>query len=73
MNKYLINNNNKNIDFKILEFEYKKLNLGIIFRGNNYKLVILVNFDSKLFWKIVYIDGVGEYGFDKGLLIKWME
>lgn len=73
LNKYLINNKNKNIDSKTLESEYKKLNLGITFRGNNYKLVTLANSDGKLFWKTVHIDGAGEHGFDKGLLTKWME
>ncbi len=56
-----------------LESEYKKLNLGITFRGNRYKLVTLANSNNQLFWKTVYIEGIDQLGFDKGLLTKWME
>nr|WP_307940521.1 hypothetical protein [Mycoplasmopsis bovis] len=73
LNKYLVNENNRSIDQNRLESEYKKLNLGITFRGNRYKLVTLVNSNNQLFWKTVYIEGIDQLGFDKGLLTKWME
>ncbi len=73
LNKYLVNENNRSIDQNTLESEYKKLNLGITFRGNRYKLVTLVNSNNQLFWKTVYSEGIDQLGFDKGLLTKWME
>ncbi|WP_429994873.1 hypothetical protein, partial [Mycoplasmopsis bovis] len=71
-NKYLVNENNRSIDQNRLESEYKKLNLGITFRGNRYKLVTLANSNNQLFWKTVYIEGIDQLGFDKGLLTKYL-
>ncbi len=73
LNKYLVNENNRSIDQNTLESEYKKLNLGITFRGNRYKLVTLADSNNQLFWKTVYGEGIDQLGFDKGLLTKWME
>ncbi|WP_029513444.1 ABC transporter permease [Mycoplasmopsis primatum] len=72
LNKYLITNDNKYIDNEKLKNSYKTLNLGITFRGNNFKLVSLVNENGKLIWKTVYADGMDFAGFDKGLLTSWL-
>ncbi|VEU75613.1 Uncharacterized ABC transporter permease MG468 homolog [Mycoplasmopsis maculosa] len=70
LNKYFKENIKNNDELKA---ESDKLNLGIIFRGNNYKLVSLVNDNNTIYWKTIYNENFKFNGFDKGFLSKWLE
>ncbi|WP_338822620.1 ABC transporter permease [Mycoplasmopsis felifaucium] len=55
-----------------LENEYKSLNLGLMFYGNNYKLVSLVDYNGSLVWQTNSIASKEDY-FDKGILTRFLE
>ncbi|MBZ4218336.1 ABC transporter permease [Mycoplasma tauri] len=72
LNNYMVTNDNRIIDKEVLNNTYKKLNFGIAFFENTYKLVTSESNGNSIIWKVVYPDGVKNKGFDKGTLSKWM-
>ncbi|WP_406617101.1 ABC transporter permease [Mycoplasmopsis adleri] len=72
LNKFLLKDD-PNATETAINDEYKKLNLGITFRGNYYKLVTLVEDEGKLVWQTVYPEGVPFEGFDKGFLTQYLD